>query len=167
VKLSIEEWLPHGHLSGLRVSFNSGRARSTARAGFCSLRPRQGRAERSVCYTSTVPKRTLYGTVMRSRARKHSGKRGKRRRAPIAVNGTVSRPAGAQRHGGYQLTTGKDVETPNGDCPRPLLLPTGSTFEEGQGERGSIEDAHAGILFHPAFPFRGHVGLERGDVLCD
>jgi hypothetical protein len=58
--------------------------------------------------------------------------------------------------------------SPNGDCAQgPLLLPTGSTFEEGQGERGSIKDAHAGIFFHPAFPFRGHVGLERGDVLRD
>src|ERR1700693_3838346 len=37
----------------------------------------------------TVRKGTLYGTVMRSRARKTQGKRGGRRRAPTAVNGTV------------------------------------------------------------------------------
>ena len=46
-------------------------------------------ASAAAWYTSTVPKRTLYGTVMRSRERKNKDKKGKRRRAPIAVNGTV------------------------------------------------------------------------------
>jgi hypothetical protein len=51
------------------------------------LQPRSEPAER--WYTLTVPKRTLYGTVMRSRTRKNKGKKSKRRRAPIAANGTV------------------------------------------------------------------------------